>query len=410
MPTTGLLAWTMTLTSPGHAARCQQELSQWLGMEARFERVRYPQPGLSLYERFELLDAETGEQVLRCRALGVMHAGRKLILEPNEVEVAAGHAQRLARLLMRRLSREIPGEKAVWMAATSVTLRSAAGDQTYDDVEGRIEPEPEQSIATLRFRLPELQAGEPPAFSVTRRHADGATAVKLDTMSAVLPASIFAPWVGLKHLLGDDAAFQGSLTVEALADGWSGDLAGVLTNVDFERLVTRRFPHLLNGRATLAIERAKIKNGRLVEANGQILSESGEVGGSLLVSVVESLGCMPGAAPPGQLPFTGDENYRYRDLSLEFTVGEEGLLLEASPDANPPGAIMLNQRRETMLSAPPSSAVPLIQLVRALVPESAVQVPATKETASLVPWLPLPAIVPPDDGHRRISAPPLHVQ
>ncbi|HEV3342559.1 MAG TPA: hypothetical protein VG125_19460, partial [Pirellulales bacterium] len=98
-PTTGLLAWTMTLTTAGHAARCQQELGQWLGMEARFERVRYPQPGLSLYEGFELLDAETGQQVLRCRTLGITHAGRKLLLEPSEVELSAEQAQKLMGLV-----------------------------------------------------------------------------------------------------------------------------------------------------------------------------------------------------------------------------------------------------------------------------------------------------------------------
>jgi hypothetical protein len=412
MPTTGLLAWTMTLTSAGHTARCQEELSRWLGMEARFDRVRYPQPGLSLYEPFELVDAETGEQVLRCRALGVTHAGRKLILEPSEVEVAAKPAQKLARLLMRRLSREIPGEMAIWVVPTSVTVRSAAGDQTYDDVEGRIEPQPEESLATLRFRLPEPQAGEPPALSIVRKHVGGdvATTVKLETMSAVLPVSIFSPWLDLKHLLGDDTAFRGSLAVEASAGGWSGELAGVLTDVDFARLVTRRFPHQINGRGTLSIERAKIENGRLVEANGQILSESGEIGGSLLVSAVEALGCVPGAAPPGQLPFTSDENYPYRNLSLEFTVDEQGLLLEASPEAKPPGAIMLNHRHEAMLSAPAFSAMPLIQLVKALVPESTVQVPATKETAALVPWLPLPEIVPPEGARRAPSARLRHVK
>jgi hypothetical protein len=410
MPTTGLLAWTMTLTTAGHAARCQQELGRWLGMEARFTRVRYPQPGLSLYQGFELLDTETQELVLRCRTLSVTDAGRKLILEPSDIEVSAEQAQKVARLLMRRLSREIASEKAIWVVPTSVTVRSAAGDQTYDDVEGRIESLPDQSTATLRFRLPEPEAGEPPFLSVVRQHVgDTATTVKLDTMSARLPVSIFAPWLDLRHLLGDDAAFQGTLTIGASGDGWSGELAGVLTDVDFERLVTRRFPHQLNGRATLVIEQSKIENGRLVEASGQILSESGTIGGSLLVSAVELLGCMP-----GRLPFANGKIYRYRDLSVEFTVDERGLLLEASPYANPPGAILLNYHRDahgdTMLSASAPSFVPLIQLVKALVPESTVQVPATKETAALIPWLPLPVIVPPDGDDRTPSAQKLRVE
>ena len=410
MPTTGLLAWTMTLTTAGHTARCREEIGRWLGMEVWFERVSYPQPGLSLYKRFELVDAETGQAVLRCRTLGVTDADRKLILEPSEVEVSAEQAQKLARLLMRRLSREIASDKAIWIVSGSVTMRSAAGDQTYDDVEGRIESRPEQSTAALRFRLPEPQAGEPPALSIVRQHGDDiATTVKLDTMSAVLPVSIFAPWLDVRHLLGDEAAFQGTLTI-ASGDGWSGELTGVLTDVDFERLVTRRFPHQLNGRATLATEGAKIENGRLVEANGQILSESGTIGGSLLVSAVELLACIPGGALPGRLPFASGKNYRYRDLSVEFAIDEQGLRLEASPDAKPTGAIMLSRNGDAMLSAPAPSVMPLIQLVKALVPESTVQVPATKETAALVPWLPLPAIVPPNGGNRTPTAQKLHAE
>jgi hypothetical protein len=418
MPTTGLLAWTMTLTTAGHAARCQQELGQWLGMETRFERVRYPQPGLSLYEGFELLDAETGQQVLRCRTLGITHAGRKLLLEPSEVELSAEQGEKLLRLVVRRLSRELPGENAVWVVPTSVTLRSASGDQTYDDLEAQIESQPEQSAATVRFRLPDAQAGEPPVLSVVRQRSGGevATVVKLDTMSALLPVSIFAPWLDLGSLLGDEAAFRGSLALTGSGEGWSGELAGVLTEVDLERLVTRRFPHALNGRATVVIKQSKIENGRLAEASGQLLSESGMIGGSLLVSAVELLGCVPrqtwapGAASPGKLPFASGKNYGYRSLSVEFTVDEQGLLLEASPDAEPAGAILLDEDLRPRLSVAPSSPLPLIQLVKALVPNSLVQVPATKETALLVPWLPLPAIVLPDNGDRAMPAPPLRVK
>jgi hypothetical protein len=290
-----------------------------------------------------------------------------------------------------------------------VTLRSPTGDQTYDDVEAQIESQPEQSAATVRFRLPDPQMGEPPAFSVVRQRSGGevVTLFKLDTMSAVLPVSIFAPWLDLQPLLGDEAAFRGSLAITRSGAGWSGELAGVVSDVDLERLVADHFPHSLNARATLAIERSRIENGRLAEANGQILSEWGTVGGSLLVSAVDLLGCVPGTAPPGELPFAGGKNYQFRSLSVEFTVDEEGLLLEASPDATPRGAIVLDERAEAMLFAPPPVPMALIQLVKALVPDSTVQVPATKETASLVPRLPLPAIVPPDNGKRAISSPPL---
>jgi hypothetical protein len=410
LPTTGLLAWTTTLKTAGHANRCQQDLSEMLGMQSRFRGVRYPQPGQSLYEDFELVDAETGQWVMRCRTLGVTRTGRKLVLEPGDMELSADQAQKLVRLFMRRLTRELPSEKSICLVPSSVTLHSEVTEQTYDDVEGRLESQTDQSTATLSFRLPDARSGEPPMLSVVRMTSSKGvkTIVKLDTMNSVLPSSVFTHWLDLQPLLGDDATFRGSLTVEATANGWSGELTGVLTEVDLDRLVASRFPHHLNGRANILIESSRIHNGKLIEASGQILSERGTIGGSLLVAAVELLGCPAGAAPPGRLPFANDTNYPYRDLSVEFAVDEQGLLLTASPDA-PSGAIVFHERGEKLLAAPLSGPAPLIQLVKALVPESAVQVPATKETAALVPWLPLPPIVPPRD-EQSLRSPPLRAE
>jgi hypothetical protein len=406
LPTTGLLAWTATLKTSGYASRCRQELTQCLGMECRFKRVSYPQPGETLYEDLQLVDPETGQWVLHCRVLSVTQTNRKLVLEPSELEVSAEQAQKLLRLVMRRLTHELPGQQAILLVPTSITVRTEAAEQTYDDVEGRIESEAGQSTATLRFHLPELQAGEPPMFSVARKASvDGLrTTVKLETLGAALPVAIFSPWLELRRLLGDDAAFQGSLIIEAAGDDWSGELSGVFTHVDFERLIAHRFPHHLAGRASIAIESSQIDNGRLAEASGQVLSESGTIGGSFLVAAVEQLACPPGPVPP-----VSDRNYRYRNLSVEFAIDERGLLLTASPEA-PGGAIMLDQGNRTLLAAPTTGPLPLIQLVKALVPDNAVQVPATKETAALVPWLPLPPIVPPPDDAQSPRSLPLHVE
>lgn len=410
LPTSGLLAWTASLKTAAHAQRCQTELNQWLGFETRFERVRYPQPGESLYERFELIDPETRLPVVRCRALGVIRTDRKLVLEPSDIELSAGQAKKLARLLIRRLTRELPSDKAIWLVPTSVTLQSDTAEQTYDDVECRIESDAGRSSATLRFRLPGVEAGEPPMLSVVRTTSGDAlkTLVKLDTMSATLPLSIFAAWIDLQPHLGHDAAFRGSLTAELADEGWSGEVSGIITNVDFDRLVASRFPHHLAGSANIVLDGARIHNGKLVEAAGQILSDSGTIGGSLLLGAVQLLDCPPRAALPGRPPFVESESYQYRDMSIDFVLDESGLILSASPDA-PAGAIILDEHGDKLLAAPTSGPAPLIQLVKLLVPSSAVQVPATKETAALVPWLPLPAIVPPADNEEAPRSLPLRV-
>jgi hypothetical protein len=408
MPTTVLLAWTATLKTAGHLACCQRELSDRLGLDVRFQHVRYPRPGQSLYEGFELLDAETGHGVLRCRALEVTQTGRTLVLTPSEVEVAADRADKLVRLLVRRLARELPGEEDVALVPTRVTLETASGGQTYDDVEFRLESQADKSTATLRFRLPDAESGEPPRLTISRHRSDAGvnTEIVLDTLGTLVPLSIFRPWTQLDMVFGDDAAFRGRLKLAEVAGRRSCELKGALTDVDLERLIAERFPHHVIGHASLEIEHASIEAGKLTSAAGRLHSAEGDIGGSLLMAAAEFLNCQPGAAPLGRLPFATGKTYVYRDLGLDFDIGEEGLLLASTQVS---GSLLLNEGGQSLLFAPPDERLPLVRLVRALVPDSLVQVPATKEAAGLVSWLPLPPVVrSPDD--RRLPSPPLRVK
>jgi hypothetical protein len=296
---------------------------------------------------------------------------------------------------MRRLSRELAGDTEIWLVPTQVTLEGATASQTYDDVDCRIDSRDDESTATLRFRLPEPQTGEPPLVSIVRRRTESgvSTTVKLETLGAVLPVSFFSPWLQLEPTLGGDAKFSGALAVVEAQGRYSCEMEGLLTDVDLERLVAWRFPHHLTGQAAVEITRARIESGRLVEAAGLLRSASGTIGGSLLVATVELLDCRPGPTPDGRMPFAAGRNYAYNNLAVDFTIGEQGVLLESPADAEPAGALVLNEQGRSLVGAPPGGPVPLIQLVRALVPDSELQVPATKETARLVPWLPLPPVV-----------------
>lgn len=409
LPTTGLLAWSTGLKTAAHQLQCRQALSERLGLDVRFERASYPQPGLTRFEPFELADAETGEWVLRCRFLDMISSGRKIAIDPHEVELAAKHADKLRRLVTRRLTHEIPGEASLSLLPTQVTLTSADASQTYDDVAGRIEMADEGATATLRFRLPEHEEGEPPLFSISRRRTDSGmgTTAKLATLGAELPVSMLSPWLDLTGLLGADATFQGTLAIDEEEGQYGCQAAGVLADIDLERLIGRRFPQHIVGRATIEIKRVRLESGRLVEAMGVIRSPLGEIGGSLLLAAVDMLGCQPGAAPAGKLPFASGRNDEYRNLALSFRIDERGLLLTSLSSAQPAGALLLNKRGTAILTSPMDGPVPLVQLVRALSPASDLLVPATKETSQLTRWLPLPPVIRPPDA--RPQTPPLRM-
>lgn len=409
LPTTGLLAWSAGLKTAAHQLRCRQALNERLGLDVRFERVLYPQPGLTRFEPFELADAETGDWVLRCRSLDVLSSGRKIAVDPHEVELAAKHVDKVRRLVTRRLTHEIPGDASFSLLTTQVTLTSADAGQTYDDVAGRIELADDVATATLRFRLPEHEDGEPPLFSISRRRTTSGvrTTAKLATLGAELPVSMLSPWLELTELLGADATFQGTITIDEDGGRYACQAAGLFADIDLERLVARRFPHHLAGRATVEVKRARLEAGRVVEAAGIIRSPSGEIGGSLLAAAVELLGCQPGAAPAGKLPFALGRNDVYRNLAIVFQLDGQGLTLSSPSSAQPPGALLLSKRGAALVTSPMDGPVPLVQFVRALSPESDLLVPATKETSQLVRWLPLPPVMRPRDEPPGV--PPLRV-
>ncbi|MGH7137622.1 MAG: hypothetical protein ACREHD_17890, partial [Pirellulales bacterium] len=327
-------------------------------------------------------------------------------LDPHDVQVAAQHADKLLRLVMRRLGRELPGEETIALVPTQVTLESADGSQTYDDVSGRIELDAESSTAILRFRLPELDTGEPPQITLVRQGtaAGVRTTIKLDTLGATLPVSAFTSWLDLEPVLGGDASFNGAIAVEEVGGCYSCDATGMLDAVDLKRLIAQRFPHHLAGSATVEIKHARLREDKLVEAVGVVRSESGTIGGSLLAAAVELLGCEPGAAPSAALPMTAGRNSEYQELAVAFSIDERGMKLKSVDPARP---LIRDERGKALLVEGSDAALPLIELVRALVPDSTLTVPATKETAQLVRWLPLPPIQRAADAEPDV--PPLRV-
>lgn len=403
LPTTALLGWTATCKLPGHIERCEGRLSELLGLNVSIQRIRYPQPGICLYEGLGLTDPETHRTVLRCRWVEFGHTGKTLVLRPAAVEVNSEAAGRLVRLMMRRLQHELPaGDATVRILPTSVTLRGPHDEQTYDDAECLIESSDADDSATLRFRLAGVEMSEAATVIVTRRHSEEAstTRVSLNTAGASLPVSMFATWLDAEKVLGRDARFRGSLWIDEDGHGRRGDVTGVLSEVDLETLVTARFPHVLTGRTTLEIDRARFEQGRLIEAAGQLHGEQGVVGSSLIAAAVKSLGCRTRRATDRAADRTPADKLPYRRLFLRFALDQQGLRLAGLPTGPNAGAVFLDANRRPLLIEPARQALPLLALIRALVPPSQTHVPATLETSTLVPWLPLPPIVPPlaDDG------------
>ena len=114
----------------------------------------------------------------------------------------------------------------------------------------------------------------------------------------------------------------------------------------------------------------------------------GRIDRSLLAAAVDRLGLTPAAGP---LP-DGDL-VEYQQLAFSATLDAEGLTLHGRCDGAGRGAL-LSDGRHRLLGESQQQPTPAVALVRTLVPQNAVQVPASRQTDWLLRHLPVPEVMP----------------
>ena len=200
----------------------------------------------------------------------------------------------------------------------------------------------------------------------------------------------------MAHHLGPHAQFRGSIWATETPDGWEGEMSGQFIEVDLQSLVSEQFPHRLSGPAEITIQNARIHHGRLEEASGMLTAGPGVISRSLLTAALENLHCTAGDAAAKVAALE-----QYEQLAFAFTIDASGLTLRGQCPAKR-GAILTS--RDGALLSESAAAVPVVSLLRTLVPQSEVQAPATRESAWLISRLPVPEIVPPTEKPPELAA------
>lgn len=406
VPTIGVFAWSSSRMNPGRTAESAVELSHGLGLKISLAGVTYPLPGVSLYDRVELADPETSAPLARMRFLEVAERHSATAIVASQPVLDAMQLGRLWQVVAERLRQGIGAGKPTRLAAREVTLEwpssSPGGEsQTLTDVLAELAARSEgqyETTASLSFRLAGSEAPEPVHLRYSRRvEADRQpgkdssrvmTRLELDTGGAVVPLSMLTVPIGAVNRLGPQAKFRGRLWASETRDGWDGELTGELSDVDFQTAIAEQFPHHLAGTATVTIARARFAGGRLEEARGSLAAGRGMVGQSLLSAAARHLqlaGTAGGTSNDALVP--------YDQMAFSFEIDSSGMTIHGQCDS-PPGTIV--RRGDTALLAEAAgTAVPVTAILRTLVPQSEVQVPATRESDWLMRCLPVPQVVTP---------------
>ncbi len=398
LPTSAVLAYSAIIHTAAHKETVRTQLADALGLDVRVETVSNPRPETTLLTGFELLDPDSGELLLSARVVEVSRAANGVSIIASQPEVYAAGLNRLWPLLTKQwFAATNAPETNFRITAAELTLRWQQKALTVADFElnGTSSESARSMTAICRSA-----AGDP---SITRLRwqrtgtvNDASTALEIDADATPLPCSLLAAILHKDNGLGTNCNFRGKLWGSQTAGGSQLEAAGQFDELDLQSVIGYQFPHRLSGTASMTIDRAIVRDGRLEEAKGAIHAGPGAISRSLVKAAIEMIR-MRGPAATAELPAA----LAFDELSAAFDLNAKGLAIRGKCAGAEPGTIL--RLNKAPLLAEGDGPVPVTALVQTLVPESRLQVPATRQTDWLLNLLPLPDAQP-FDPHAAPSA------
>jgi len=392
LPTVGVLAFCYNRHTTGHVRDYEQELSTQLGVVAQVQDVEHTKPGVVLLRGLQLAEPEAREPFFKVKTVETASRNGACVAVASAAEIRSDQWAAVWELLGRRLRKQLPASDIpVRFSTSELTVHNSTGLLTFTEVRGLFEGTDEQESLTLNFRLAGIQMPETAKIRLARdrRQSPPRTTVELHTGGAAIPCEVLLAAIGGAEHLGDRAKFLGSLWLQDTAHGWQGELSGQVLELDLTKRVTDQFPHHRSGTAHIAIQRARIEQGRIVEAAGHFITGPGVVGRSLVQAASEHLHCEIGKAADKMPDLT-----RYDQLAFAFTLDQTGLVIGGECRDGRAGEL-LNSTNGALLVAP-TEPQPVVNFIRMLSPANNVQVPATRQSDWLSQRLPVPQLVRPD--------------
>ena len=395
--TTGMVAaWCLAVHLPHYRHGHEEAIYRRLGWHATLHAASTPRPALLLYEGLELSDPASRQLLVRAPFVEVQNAG-------NAASVTLAYPATINGLrldaLLHSAEQLLQAERhagPIALRASSLTLHLDGVDRTLNDVEGSCEWGGDQHQIRASFRV--ASAGEavpsvaqPVVVEVSLQpkvDSQGECVVKVVTGSAPLPCDLIASWWPAAKRLGPGSTFSGSITGTRTDGRWKLELSGTIDQIDLVSLIAP-FPHTLSGTGQLTLDRATVEDGRLVSATGKLIAGPGTISRSLVDAAQNNL--QLGIARRTLL--SRGNRIAYQQLNLAFDVDATGLSLRGEiPEAD--GALLVDAQHVVVRQAA-VDRLPVVNLLRTLVPQTTVQVPATRETAPLTAFLPVPPVMAP---------------
>lgn len=392
-PVCAVVGWAAITHLPSYRKAHQNALGDELGWPVRLAAVHHPRPGATLYEQVEVFDPETGQILASLPFVEIEHGGKAMsIVLEHPATINAERLDALWQIASARL--RDPGVwKRITISAQNLTLATRHAEatdsgHTLRELRGEARALDDQVQLKLAFRLASspADAAESQLQIVRLHHANPPSSnFRLQTNGVPLPCCLLEPfWHGIAAL-GDRAQFRGEIKATHSAAGWSSVVQGDIEKVDLDQVLRENFEHRLSGDATIHLGELTVNDGRIDSAKGNLTAEAGVIGTSLLRSAEANLGFR--LAPT--IAEIDSPLIKYRSLGIDFTINPGGLRVRGKPPAS---AVLFDADDRPLVSQGSSEPQPALNLLRTLVPDRELLVPATQETALFARLLPVPSV------------------
>jgi len=389
-PFCAIVLWCGLVRLDWYRASHERAIAAAIGWKAELASVELPRPGLLLYRDLKLSDPYNGQLLAELPYLEIDTRGETpLVRLPFPAKLNGTRLDAFWQAC-RELARKTSGDSRVDFEAQNLSLHLAHGDETLTGITGHFDSDEVQATAELSFAraIAGSAPAEPSTLVVTRRTHAGLPqyAVELATGPTPLPAELVAAiWPNVSQL-GRKCEFEGRALAIEDSNTWRVELQGNLTDIELD-LVMRSFRHKLTGLAHVQIDRVTTVGGRIESATGSLFAGPGVISRSLVQSAETNLH----VRQTDTAVRSGGNLLEYQLLCANFDVGQQGIAIRGVVPKAQSGTLLVS-KQHILVMEPPAIRQPVVDLVRTLVPQSEVQVPATKETVALTSWLPVPSI------------------
>lgn len=297
LPTLVVIGWATAKSLPGKSSRVSQALSQDLRLIANVTDFSTPKPGQLAYERLQLLQPVTQEELVRLESLTVSQRAGVHYLNSPKVDVHVHALPHLAHWFQMYVFDAV-SRRAGNYQITIDSVHLHHGEQIWlvGCLSGTVSVATDRSEFHLEFRPSQADSTRSHLqlhgdFTHTGTQPSGTIDVTIDHPKPAVWLSAMVPNLNL----GAEAQWIGALHWHAqYGQPWSTDLQGRLSQVALDHISNGA----VSGSASIDIAKCRIQAGNIEELSATVHSPEGEINLNWLQVLLDPLSHQIDPSPP----------------------------------------------------------------------------------------------------------------